>query len=41
LLALIFLLLPSARLKYKVGKRTYLPTLVLMLILAVLYFFLQ
>jgi hypothetical protein len=41
LLALIFLLLPSARLKYKVGKRTYLPTLVLILILAVLYFFLQ
>ena len=41
LLALIFLLLPSARLKYKVGKRTYLPTLLLMLILVALYFFLQ
>lgn len=41
LLALVFLLLPSARLKYKVGKRTYLPTVVLLLILAVLYYFLQ
>ncbi|MBO9562791.1 MAG: hypothetical protein J7621_08460 [Niastella sp.] len=41
LMALVFLLLPSARIKYKVGKRTYLPTLVLMLILAVLYYFLQ
>lgn len=41
LLALLFLLLPSARLKYKVGKRTYLPTLVLLLILVGIYFFLQ
>lgn len=41
LMAFVFLLLPSARLKYKVGKRTYLPTVVLLLILAVLYYFLQ
>lgn len=41
LLALLFLLLPSARLKYKVGKRTYLPTLLLIVALVGLYFFLQ
>lgn len=41
LMALLFLLLPSARLKYKVSKRTYLPTLVLLLILVGIYFFLQ
>ncbi|WP_315814424.1 hypothetical protein [Paraflavitalea speifideaquila] len=41
LLALVFLLLPSARVKYKVGKRTYLPTLILLLFLVGLYFFLQ
>lgn len=41
LLAILFLLLPSARKKYKVGKFTYLPTLVLLLVLAALYFFLQ
>lgn len=41
LLALIFLLLPPARTKYKVGKFTYLPTLLLLLSLAVLYYFLQ
>jgi hypothetical protein len=41
LLAILFLLLPSARKKYKVGKYTYLPTLVLLLVLAALYFFLQ
>jgi hypothetical protein len=41
LLALLFLLLPSARMKYKVGKRTYLPTLVIYIALAAMYFFLQ
>jgi hypothetical protein len=41
LLAILFLLLPSARKKYKVGKYTYLPTLVLLVVLAALYFFLQ
>lgn len=41
LLALLFLLLPSARIKYRVGKRTYLPTLFLLLLLVGLYFFLQ
>jgi type IV secretory pathway VirB2 component (pilin) len=40
LLAILFLLLPSARRKYKVGKLTYLPTLLILLGLAVLYFFL-
>jgi hypothetical protein len=41
LLALVFLLLPSARVKYKVGKLTYLPTLILLFFLVALYFFLQ
>lgn len=40
LLAILFLFLPSARKKYRVGKFTYLPTLVLLLVLAALYFFL-
>lgn len=41
LLALLFLLLPSALKKYKVGSDTILPTLVFLICLAVLYFFLQ
>ncbi len=41
LLGLIFLLLPSAQKKYKVGKRTFLPALILFLVLVGLYFFLQ
>ena len=41
LLAVLFLLLPSARIKYKVGKRTYLPTFILLIALAAMYFFLQ
>jgi hypothetical protein len=40
LLALLFLLLPSARRKYKVGTWTYLPTVLLMAVLAALYFLL-
>lgn len=41
LLALIFLLLPSARLKYKVGRNTYVTTITLIVLLIMLYFFLQ
>ena len=39
--SLMFLLLPSARQKYKVSKRTYLPTLVFLVAMCTLYFFLQ
>lgn len=41
LLALIFLLLPSARLKYKVGRTTLVTTVALIILLIGLYFFLQ
>lgn len=41
LLALIFLLLPSARLKYKVGRNTYVTAVTLLILLIALYFFLQ
>lgn len=41
LFAVLFLLLPSARKKYKVGKFTFLPTLLLLLVLAAMFFFLQ
>lgn len=41
LVSLLFLLLPSARRKYKVGKRTYLPTLVFLMAICALFFFLQ
>lgn len=41
LLALIFLLLPSARLKYKVGRNTLVTTVALIILLIGLYFFLQ
>jgi len=39
--SVIFLLLPSARKKYKVGKYTYLPTLVFLMAICGLYFFLE
>ncbi len=41
LLALLFLFARPAREKYKVGRNTYLPTLVFLLIIAAIYFFLQ
>ena len=41
LLAFVFLLIPSARRKYKVGKYTYLPTLVFLMAICAMYFFLQ
>ena len=40
-LSFIFLLIPSARRKYKVGKYTYLPTLVFLMAICAMYFFLQ
>ena len=40
-LSIIFLLLPSARKKYRVGKRTFLPTLVFLMAIAALFLFLQ
>jgi hypothetical protein len=40
-LSVLFLFLPSARRKYKVGKRTLLPTLVFLMALCALFFFLQ
>lgn len=39
--ALVFLLLPYARKKYKVGNHTWLPTLVFLAAIGALYFFLQ
>ena len=39
--ALVFLLLPSARKKYRVGNHTWLPTLVFLAAICALYFFLQ
>lgn len=41
LLAVVFLLLPSTRKKYKVGNHTWLPTLVFLAAICALYFFLQ
>ena len=41
LLSFVFLLIPSARRKYKVGKYTYLPTLVFLMAICAMYFFLQ
>ena len=41
LTAVIFLLLPAAKQKYRVGKRTYLPTLLFFMAIAAVYFFLQ
>ena len=41
LLSIIFLLIPSARQKYRVGKQTYLPTLVFLAALIALFLFLQ
>ena len=41
LLSIVFLLLPSCRRKYKVGKYTYLPTLVFLMAIRGLYFLLQ
>lgn len=41
LLALIFLLLPSARLKYKAGRNAIATAIVLVVLLVGLYFFLQ
>jgi len=41
LLAFVFLVIPSARRKYKVGKYTYLPTLVFLMAICAMYFFLQ
>lgn len=40
-LSIIFLIIPSARKKYRVGKHTYLPTLVFLAALTALYLFLQ
>ncbi len=40
-LSIIFLLVPSARQKYRVGKHTYLPTLVFLAALIALFLFLQ
>lgn len=40
-LSIIFLLLPSARKKYRVGKRAFLPTLVFLMAIAALFLFLQ
>ena len=41
LLSFAFLMIPSARRKYKVGKYTYLPTLVFLMAICAMYFFLQ
>ena len=41
LTAVIFLLLPSARKKYRVGKQTWLPALVFLLVLCSMFFFLK
>jgi hypothetical protein len=41
LLSFIFLVIPSARRKYKVGKFTYLPTLVFLMAICAMYYFLQ
>jgi len=41
LLSFVFLMIPSARRKYKVGKYTYLPTLVFLMAICAMYFFLQ
>jgi len=41
LFSLGFLVIPSARRKYKVGKYTYLPTLVFLMALCAMYYFLQ
>ena len=41
LLSFVFLVIPSARRKYKVGKYTYLPTLVFLMAICAMYFFLQ
>ena len=40
LLSFVFLVIPSARRKYKVGKYTYLPTLVFLMAICAMYFFL-
>ncbi len=40
-LSFVFLVIPSARRKYKVGKYTYLPTLVFLMAICAMYFFLQ
>lgn len=40
-IGILFLALPSARKKYRVGKRTYLPTLLIFMAIAAVYFFLQ
>jgi len=41
LLALVFLLLPSARIKYKAGRNALVTTVALIILLVGLYFFLQ
>ena len=41
LLSFVFLVIPSGRRKYKVGKYTYLPTLVFLMAICAMYFFLQ
>jgi len=41
LLAAIFLLVPSTQAKYRVGKGTWLPTLLFFMLISAIYFFLQ